>query len=165
MSIILDIDQLPARLGEELAVSPWLEITQARIDAFADATGDRQWLHTDPVRASVESPFGTTIAHGFLTLSVVPMLQREAVQVGGTRLTVNSGVNRVRFIAPVPAGARIRARFAVGAVQAIADGWQVTWQVTVEREGESRPCATIESLTRYYRGSGRPQVAGPEEHA
>jgi acyl dehydratase len=96
------------RIGEEIAVSSWLEVTQARIDQFADATGDRQWIHVDQARAATESPFKTTIAHGFLTLSLLSPLLRDSMQFSGLRMAINYGVNRVRFISPVPAGARIR---------------------------------------------------------
>jgi acyl dehydratase len=149
--VAIGIDQVNEHVGREVAVSDWLEITQARIDAFAEATGDRQWLHVDPERAGRESPFGATVAHGFLTLSVMTMLLRQAVQVDGARLSVNYGLNRVRFVAPVPAGARIRARCAVRAVDDVGDACQVTWGVTIERDGQDKPCAVIESLTRYYR--------------
>src|SRR5437867_5460604 len=109
---IADLLSLRNRLGEEIAVSDWLTVTQERIQQFADATGDHQWIHLDVERAATESPFGTTIAHGFLTLSLVSVLSREAFRIRGLRLAVNCGLNRVRFTAPVPAGSRVRARIA-----------------------------------------------------
>lgn len=154
MSVLtIGVDRIKEYVGREVAVSDWLEITQARIDAFAEATGDRQWLHVDPERARRESPFGTTVAHGFLTLSMMPMLLRQAVHIDGVRMSVNYGLNRVRFIVPVPAGTRIRARYAVQAVDDVGDACQVTWSVRMERDGHDKPCAVIESVTRYYRES------------
>src|SRR5947209_4387023 len=107
----IDVRSLASQLGTEIAVGDWLEISQARIDQFADATGDRQWIHVDPARAAAESPFKTTIAHGFLTLSLVSTLLRDAMTFTGLRLAINYGLNRVRFVAPVPSGTRIRGRF------------------------------------------------------
>ena len=130
------------RIGEEIAVSDWLEVTQARIDQFADATGDRQWIHVDPARAAAESPFKTTIAHGFLTLSLLSPLLRDAMQFSGLRMAINYGLNRVRFVSPVPAGSRIRARIAVHGVEEVAGGFQVTWQVTIEREHGDKPAVS-----------------------
>ena len=147
---ISDISALRERLGEEIAVGDWFPITQARIDQFADATGDHQWIHIDPVRAAAESPFKTTIAHGFLTLSLISTLVRDAMKFTGLRLAINYGLNRVRFVSPVPSGARIRGRFVVAAVEAVKDGFQVTWTVTVERENSERPCCVAEWVVRYY---------------
>jgi acyl dehydratase len=151
---IQNIASLGDRLGEEIAVSDWLDVPQQRIDQFADATEDRQWIHVDPARASRESPFKTTIAHGFLTLSLVSVLTRRAMTFTGVRMAINYGLNRVRFISPVPAGARIRARFAPIAVEKTDAGAggsaQVTWKVTVEREHGEKPCCVIEWLVRYY---------------
>ena len=140
---------LKARLGEEIAVSDWLAVTQERIDAFAAATGDDQWIHVDPQRAAA-SPLKTTIAHGFLTLSLVSILLRSTIQFPPQRMAINYGLNRVRFITPVPAGARIRARIAPKAVDDVEDGTQVTWNVTLEREGAEKPCAAVEWIVRYY---------------
>src|SRR5688572_1447779 len=113
---IADVRSLQNRIGEEIAVSNWLEITQQRIDQFAAATGDSQWIHVDPARAATESPFKTTIAHGFLTLSLLSSLVRDAMTFSGLRMAINYGLNRVRFMAPVPSGARVRARIAPSAV-------------------------------------------------
>jgi acyl dehydratase len=146
----LDLRTLSARIGEEIAVSDWIEVTQGRIDQFADATGDHQWIHVEPARAATESPFKTTIAHGFLTLSLLSPLIRESLRFSGMRMAINYGLNRVRFVSPVPAGSRIRARTTLGAVDAIAGGYQVTWQVTIEREGGGKPACVAEWVVRYY---------------
>src|SRR5438552_12872733 len=114
--IDIDVHTLGDRIGQEIAVSDWLEVSQARINQFADATGDHQWIHVDAARAAAQSPFKTTIAHGFLTLSLLSILIRSAMTFTGVRMAINYGVNRVRFIAPVPSGARIRARFSPAAV-------------------------------------------------
>ena len=143
-------------IGEEIAVSDWLEITQERIDAFAEATGDHQWIHVDPVRAAA-SPLKTTIAHGIHTLSLVSLLVRRAIALPPLRMAINYGVNRVRFITPVPAGARIRARISPSAVEDAGGGVQVTWRVAVEREDAEKPCAVRRMgravLTQPIRGS------------
>ena len=147
---IVGLSDLAALVGQEVGVSGWLDITQARIDAFADATGDRQWIHVDVERARTETPFGTTIAHGFLTLSLVSALIRDAVTVDGPRMTLNYGLNRVRFVSPVPAGSRIRARVVLGRCDDVGDSVQATWNVTIEREGGEKPCVVAEWIVRYY---------------
>jgi acyl dehydratase len=147
---ITDVRSLRDRIGEEIAVGPWFEITQARIDQFAEATGDHQWIHVDPARAAVESPFKATIAHGFLTLSLVSTLVRDAMTFGGLRMAINYGLNRVRFVAPVPSGSRIRGRFVVGAVDEAGDGVQITWKATIEREDGDKPCCVAEWVVRDY---------------
>jgi acyl dehydratase len=136
--------------GKEVAVSDWLEVSQERIDQFAEASEDRQWIHLDRERAARESPFKTTIAHGFLTLSLLSALARLALSVGGVRMGINYGLNRVRFVSPVPAGARIRGRFTLATLEGIKGGVQSTWNVTVEREGSDKPCCVAEWLVRYY---------------
>ena len=142
---------LRGRLGQELAVSDWLDVTQQRIDQFAEATEDRQWIHVDPERAARELPGKTTIAHGFLTLSLVSALMKRAISFPGVRMAINYGVNRVRFVTPVPAGARIRGRFSPLAVEDVDGGLQVTWKVVVEREhGGDKPCCVAEWLVRYH---------------
>jgi acyl dehydratase len=147
---IIDVRALASRTGEEIAVSDWLEISQARIDQFAAATGDHQWIHVDPARAAA-SPLKTTIAHGFLTLSLISTLIRSAMTFPALRMAINYGVNRVRFIAPVPSGARIRARFAPASVADAPDGSiQVTWTATIEREHADKPCCVAEWIVRYY---------------
>jgi acyl dehydratase len=148
---VSDLLALRSRLGEELGVSGWVAVTQDRIRQFAEATGDPQWIHVDVDRAATESPFKTTIAHGFLTLSLLSPLLRDAIHVDGQRLAVNCGLNRVRFTAPVPAGSRIRARIAAASVAEISDGIQVVWGATIEREGLDKPCCVAEWIVRYYR--------------
>jgi acyl dehydratase len=152
--IDVDVTTIRDRLGKELAVSDWYDITQQRIDEFANATGDRQWIHVDPARAAAESPFKTTIAHGFLTLSLVSDLMRKAIQFTGLRMAINYGVNRVRFVSPVPSGSRVRGRFTPTAVEDVTGGIQVTWQATVEREGGEKPSCVAEWIVRYYPKQG-----------
>jgi acyl dehydratase len=136
--------------GRDL-VSGWRKLDQARIDQFAAATDDPQWIHVDPVRAAA-GPFGTTIAHGFLTLSlVVPLFEEALPPLEGYALTVNYGLNRVRFTAPVPVGSRIRGRFRVEAVDEIPGGEQLTVAATVELEGSEKPACVAEALFRFYR--------------
>ena len=147
---IESIAKLKEYAGQEVATSDWLEVPQERINQFAEATEDRQWIHVDPERAARESPFKGPIAHGFLTLSLLSELMRLAVSVGGVRMGINYGLNRVRFVAPVPAGSRIRGRFALSEVKEIKGGVQATWSVTVEREGGDKPCCAAEWLVRYY---------------
>ena len=148
--IDIDVRTLSSRVGEEIAVSEWLEVTQARIDQFADATGDHQWIHVDPVRAAAELPSKSTIAHGFLTLSLLSTLIRESIQFTGLRMAINYGLNRVRFVSPVPSGSRIRALITLLAVDAVSGGFQVTWQATIEREGGDKPACVADWIVRYY---------------
>ena len=147
---VSDVAALRSRIGEEIAVSDWIDVDQARIDRFAEATDDRQWIHVDRERAAAESPFRTTIAHGFLTLSLVSILIRRAMGFGQVRLAINYGVNRVRFVAPVPAGSRVRARFTPAAVEDAGTAIQVVWSITLEREGADKPCCVAEWVVRYY---------------
>ncbi len=137
-----------AAVGSDLGTSDWLEVTQERIDAFADATGDHQWIHVDPERAA-DGPFGTTIAHGYLTLSLVNAFLPQIVEVGGTSMGVNYGTNRVRFPAPVPVGSRIRCRAELTEVSEVDGGIQTTMTVTVEIEGGDRPACVVEVLSRF----------------
>ena len=148
--INIDVRAIGSRIGEEIAISDWLEVTQARINQFAEATGDHQWIHVDPLRAANESPFKSTIAHGFLTLSLLSTLIRESIQPTGLRMAINYGLNRVRFVSPVPAGSRIRARITLQAVAPVTDGFQVTWQVTIEREQGAKPACVADWIVRYY---------------
>jgi acyl dehydratase len=148
--IDIDVRTIGSRVGEEIAVSDWLEVTQARIDQFADATGDHQWIHVDPVRAAAELPSKTTIAHGFLTLSLLSALIRESIRFTGLRMAINYGLNRVRFVSPVPSGSRIRALITLQSVDAVSGGVQVTWLATIERESGEKPAAVAEWLVRYY---------------
>ena len=149
--VIEGIEELKSLAGQEVSASEWLEVTQDRITAFADATEDHQWIHLDKERAKSESPFGSTIAHGFLTLSLLPHLAADAFTVRGDfKMGINYGLNRLRFVSPVPSGARVRARFTLGAVEDVPGGSQLTWQVTVEIEGGQKPALVAEWLVRYY---------------
>jgi acyl dehydratase len=147
---VIDLVTLGEFVGREIATSEWTAVNQDRINAFADATDDHQWIHVDAERARGETPFGTTIAHGFLTLSLISPLMRNAVSIGSSRMTLNYGLNRVRFVSPVPAGSRIRARFTVGKVDDFGESIQVTWDVIIEREGSDKPCVAAEWIVRYY---------------
>lgn len=150
--VVADLDALKHYVGREIGVTDWLEITQERIQQFAEATEDRQWIHLDSERAKRESPYGTTIAHGFLTLSLVSYLMKQAVQIqGGIRMAVNYGLNRVRFPAPVPTGSRIRGRFTLSTLQELPKGVEAVFAVTVESEGKEKPCCVAEWIVRYYR--------------
>ena len=150
MTEVESVEKLGEFVGREVALSEWLEVSQERVNAFAEATEDRQWIHTEPERAARESPFKGTIAHGFLTLSLLSEMGRTAVAVGGVRMGINYGLNRVRFVAPVPAGSRIRGRFRLAALEELKGGGQATWEVSVEREGGDKPCCVAEWLVRYY---------------
>jgi acyl dehydratase len=142
--------ELESRVGEEVGVSPWVPMPQQRIDEFAKATEDFQWIHVDPDRAKGSS-FGGTIAHGFLTLSMVPKLVESTFEFSDRRMGVNYGLNRVRFTAPVPAGSKIRGRFKLAKYEKLDDGGvQTTWSVTVEREGGDRPVMVAETISRHY---------------
>jgi len=150
MRVFESLAELAACIGEEIAVSDWVEVTQQRIDAFAEATGDRQWIHVDRERAA-KGPFGTTIAHGYLTLSLLPMFMESAIELRGVRMSVNYGLNRVRFPAPVPAGSRLRARFRVASVEDLGNGGlQIVTEATVEREGGDKPVCIAETVARRY---------------
>ena len=151
---VVDLEQLGGLVGQEVAVSDWFVVTQDRIDAFAKATDDHQWIHVDAERAKRETPFGTTIAHGFLTLSLLSPLMRDAIRVDRLRMTINYGANRVRFVSPVPSGSRIRARIVLGKADDLGDSTQATWHVTVEREGSDKPVVVAEWIVRYYSISG-----------
>lgn len=145
MRVLEGLDQVEAAIGEHLGFSDWLEITQERIDAFADATGDHQWIHVDPQRAS-SGPYGRTIAHGYLTLSLLPVLGAEVVDIRGFAMMINYGVNKVRFPAPVPVGSRIRAGVELSSLERKSSGVQLTTLVTVEVEGSDRPAVVAEAV-------------------
>ena len=149
MTDALSVTQLRNRVGEEVGVSPWLEIDQARIDRFADAIDDPQWIHVDPQRAQ-SGPFGTTIAHGFLTLSLLSHLIESTFSFDDRKMGVNYGLNKVRFTAPVPVGSRVRARFALGSWERKDDMIQTIWNVTMEREGGDKPVLVAEWIGRSY---------------
>jgi acyl dehydratase len=141
--------ELQALVGAPLGTSDWLDIDQARIDKFAAVTGDDQWIHVDPTRAAA-GMFGSTVAHGFLTLSLLPFFGRSAFKFGGVRMTVNYGLNRVRFPAPVPVRSRLRAHYKLLSFDPIEGGVQVVTEVTVEREGHAKPVCVAESVGRHY---------------
>ena len=146
---IAHLKSLQQRVGDELAVGDWVTVDQATIDKFAEATGDHQWIHVDPVRAA-NGPFGTTIAHGYLTLSLLPRLAESALKVDDVRMGVNYGLNRVRFPAPVPVDSRIRARLKLLAYEPIDGGAQIVMAVTMEREGSDKPVCVAETVSRRY---------------
>ena len=141
--------QLVACVGQEVAVSDWHTVTQQHINQFADATGDHQWIHVDAERAKA-GPFGTTIAHGYLTLSMLAGFFDRSVSVKDVRMGVNYGLNKVRFMAPVPAGSRLRVRIELLGIEPIEGGVQAAWKCTIEREGADKPVCVAEPLSRYY---------------
>jgi acyl dehydratase len=143
------ISDLQPLVGQELGVSDWMTVTQEQINKFAEATGDHQWIHIDPERAK-SGPFGTTIAHGFLTLSLLPEMTARAFRVTETRMGVNYGLNKVRFPAPVPAGSKLRGRFKLVEYVPLEGGAQMTVECTMEREGSDKPVCVAESLARRY---------------
>ncbi|MET7987837.1 MULTISPECIES: MaoC family dehydratase [unclassified Streptomyces] len=143
------VDELRGAVGEQLGHTDWVEIEQKRIDLFAEATGDHQWIHVDPEKAAT-GPFGTTIAHGYLTLSLLPLFGPQLIRVEGVKMGVNYGTNKVRFPAPVPVGSRLRATATITAVDDVPGGVQVSVAFTVEREGGDKPVCVAESVSRYY---------------
>ncbi|MBK7529415.1 MaoC family dehydratase [Piscinibacter sp.] len=143
------LEEFGALIGQTVASSDWITVTQERIDEFARATGDHQWIHIDPVRAAA-GPFGATIAHGFLTLSLLPVMAESAIEFANVRMGVNYGLNKVRFPAPVPVGSRLRGHFKLTAFEPIDGGAQITMEVTMEREGSTKPVCVAESLSRRY---------------
>ena len=148
--VLESVDEFRTMVGQEVAKSEWVSLTQDRILAFAEATGDRQWIHLDSERAQRESPYGSTIAHGFLTVSLLSEMFRSAVQIRGVRMTINYGLNRVRFPAALPANSRIRATFCVQSFKEVAGGSQVTLSAVVESENAARPCCVAEWILRYH---------------
>ncbi|MBB3280194.1 Acyl dehydratase [Mitsuaria sp. PDC51] len=150
MRMFEKLEDLAPLVGQEIGVSDWIAVDQPRIQAFADATEDQQWIHTDPARAAA-GPFGTTIAHGFLTLSLLPRFYETAFRVREVRMGINYGLDRVRFPAPVPVDSRLRGRFVLKRLELIEGGVQMMVEVTVEREAGGKPVCIAESLTRQYR--------------
>lgn len=150
MRVIASLQELKQLVGQEIAVSDWITITQERVQQFADATGDHQWIHLDVERCRAESPYGGTIAHGFLTLSLLPMLMASSVQMSDVKMGVNYGLNKVRFPAPVLVGSRLRARIVLLSLEEIPGGAQLVWQITIERDGGDKPVCVAESITRRY---------------
>ncbi len=150
MKTFQTLAELAACVGQDVAVSDWLTVTQEQINQFAEATGDRQWIHIDPERAKA-GPFGAPIAHGFLTLSLLPQFFATALHVAQTRMGVNYGLNKVRFMSPVPVGSALRARlFLLTAEPIDNNGMQMTWDVTIEREGVTKPVCVAQSMSRSY---------------
>ncbi|WP_415948837.1 MaoC family dehydratase [Streptomyces sp. KLOTTS4A1] len=148
--IFRSAEELRAAIGEQLGGDEWLEVDQKRIDLFAEATGDHQWIHVDPEKAAA-GPFGTTIAHGYLTLSLLPTLVPQIMRVENVKMGINYGTNKVRFPSPLPAGSRVRATAVLKEVTDTADGGvQLTTAVTVEREGGEKPACVAESVSRFY---------------
>ena len=143
------LQDLQAEVGQEIGTSGWVTVEQKRIDLFAEATGDHQWIHTDPVRAAA-GPFGATVAHGFLTLSLLPQMFAAAFDVADVRMGVNYGLNKVRFTAPVPSGGRVRGHFVLQGYEPIAGGAQLTVTVTMELEGSAKPACVSESISRRF---------------
>jgi acyl dehydratase len=152
MRTFKDIEDLRPEVGREIGASDWYTVTQQQIDAFAAIIHDQQWIHCDPPRAQRESPYGATVAHGFLTLSLLSHWLAEAVQIqGGYQRTINYGLNRVRFPAPVTVGSRVRAHYTLQTFEEILDGFQLTWLATVAVENQTKPALVAEWLLRYYR--------------
>ncbi|MDW5593352.1 MaoC family dehydratase [Conexibacter stalactiti] len=145
------IDDIKARVGQELGVSDWDDVTQEKIDAFADATGDHQWIHVDPERAA-QTPFGGTIAHGYYTLSLAPKFSYALYEVTNVAFALNYGVNKVRFPSPLPVGSRVRMRATIASVDDIPGGIQMATALTFERDGGEKPVCVAETLVRIYAG-------------
>lgn len=149
MKTFESLADLAACVGQEVVVSDWFTVTQQHIDQFAAATGDDQWIHVDAARAS-SGPFGATIAHGYLTLSLIAGFSMRSFKVEGVRMGINYGLDKVRFMAPVPVGSRLRARMQLLQATPIEGGMQLAWKTTIEREGEAKPVCVAEPLSRYY---------------
>jgi acyl dehydratase len=150
--VIEDLDDLKSFAGREIGMTDWLVITQERIQQFAEATEDRQWIHVDRERAKRESPYHTTIAHGFLTLSLLSFLMKQAIQIkSGVRMAVNYGLNHVRFPSPVRADSKIRGRFTLLTLKEVSNAFEAVFSVSVESEGAEKPCCVAEWIIRYYR--------------
>jgi acyl dehydratase len=149
--VLESLQRLKEYAGREIGLTEWLTVTQERINAFADATGDRQWIHVDPERARRESPYGAPVAHGFLTLSLASQFLREAIQLPAVvRQAINYGLNRVRFPAPVRAGEKIRARICLLSCRELPDSLEAIYEITMEAEGAMKPCCVAEWILRYY---------------
>jgi acyl dehydratase len=152
MRVFGDFEAVKAAVGEEIGVSDWVLVSQERIDRFAEATGDDQWIHVDVERARRELPYGTTIAHGLLTLSLLPSFFRTVLRIEGVKNSLNYGSNRVRYLSPVPAGSRLRGRIAIEqALDVPPDGLRVTYQTTVEIEGSNRPACVADTIGVHFR--------------
>lgn len=150
MRVIDSVDELKSLVGQEVGVSAWVNMPQERINLFAEATDDHQWIHVDPERCKKESPFGGPIAHGFLTLSLLPTMMGSTLSFPSCRMSINYGLNKLRFPAPVPVGSRVRARMVLQSVEDVSGGVQVIWTVTMERDGGDKPVCVAESVMRLY---------------
>jgi acyl dehydratase len=150
MREIATLAELKTLVGQQVALTEWMTITQERINQFADATDDHQWIHIDPERCKRESPFGTTIAHGYLTLSLLPGMLASAFTMVDAKMVLNYGLNRLRFPAPVPVGSRLRLRLILSKVEEFDGGAQCEWLATIEREGSDKPACVAEVLLRRY---------------
>ena len=150
MRRFLTVEELEAEVGKEVAVSEWMVLSQERVNQFAEATDDPQWIHVDPERAKRESPFGGTIAHGFLTLSLLPKFFEQCIDQPSGKMSINYGLNKVRFPTPMLVGGRMRGRFTLMSLERISGGIQTTWQVTMECEGSDKPVCVAESVLRKY---------------
>lgn len=150
LRVIQGVEELKALVGLPLGTSEWLEISQERVDAFAAATGDRQWIHCDPARATIEGPYGTTVAHGFLTLALCIALADTSFRVEGVTMIINYGLNRVRFPSPVRVGTRVRMHSELLELREAAEGYQGVFKHTIEAEGESRPACVMEAVLRLF---------------
>jgi acyl dehydratase len=149
--VVENLHSLAGFVGREIGTTEWFTVAQDRMQQFAEITEDRQWIHVDPERAQRDSPYGTTIAHGFFTLALLSHFLRQAIQIAsGVRMSVNYGLNRVRFPSPVPAGSRIRAHFTLQALKDIADGMEATFSVVIDSENSKKPCCVAEWVIRYY---------------
>ena len=152
MTTTTTMAEVSGLVGRELGTSEWFEVTQDRVDTFADATGDHQWIHVDVERAKAESPFGGPIAHGYLTLSLLVPLFAEVLVVTDTAMGVNYGLNKVRFPSPVPVGSRVRLTATLKDVEQVTGGLQLTFSAVIEREGSAKPACIAEPVYRYYGG-------------
>ena len=150
MTTTTTMAEVPGLVGQELGTSDWFEVTQDRVDTFAEATGDHQWIHVDVERAKAESPFGGPIAHGYLTLSLLVPLFAQVIVVTDTAMGVNYGLNKVRFPSPVPVGAKVRLTASLKAVEEVTGGLQLTFSAVIEREGSEKPACIAEPVYRYY---------------
>ena len=148
--IIENLEDIKKMVGQELGVSDWIMITQEKVNTFADATGDHQWIHVDPERAKKESPYGGAIAHGYLTMSLGPYFLQQVMEIKKKRMGVNYGLNKVRFPAPVPVGGKLRMKAEVAEAEEIKGGVQVVIKLTFEVEGQEKPCCIAEAIYRYY---------------
>jgi len=150
MREITSVEELKSLVGQEVTVTDWFEVSQERVNQFAEATGDHQWIHLDVERCRRESPFGGTIAHGFLTLSLLPMIMQDGIAMPPSRLSINYGLNKVRFPAPLPVGGKVRGRIFLQDVEDIEGGIQIVWKVTIERDEGDKPVCVAEPIVRRY---------------